>query len=122
MCIRDSERTENVLAQVGMTDRSDRPLASYSKGMRQRIKLAQALVHDPDLLVLDEPLNGVDPVGRVELIRLFRELLARGKAILVSSHHLDEMDTLANRILFICRGRILASGSLGEIRAMLEQR
>ncbi len=114
------ERTENVLAQVGMTDRSDRPLASYSKGMRQRIKLAQALVHDPDLLVLDEPLNGVDPVGRVELIRLFRELLARGKAILVSSHHLDEMDTLANRILFICRGRILASGSLSEIRRMLD--
>ena len=114
------ERTEDVLSQVGMTDRADRPLGSYSKGMRQRIKLAQALVHDPDLLVLDEPLNGVDPVGRVELIRLFRELMTRGKAILISSHHLDEMDTLANRILFICRGRILASGSLGEIRAMLD--
>lgn len=114
------ERTEDVLSQVGMTDRADRPLGSYSKGMRQRIKLAQALVHDPDLLVLDEPLNGVDPVGRVELIRLFRELLTRGKAILISSHHLDEMDTLANRILFICRGRILASGSLAEIRAMLD--
>lgn len=119
---RDSrERTEDVLAQVGMTDRAHRPLASYSKGMRQRIKLAQALVHDPDLLVLDEPLNGVDPVGRVEMIRLFRELMARGKAILVSSHHLDEMDTLANRILFVCRGRILASGSLEEIRAMLDE-
>ncbi len=115
------ERTEDVLAQVGMTDRAHRPLASYSKGMRQRIKLAQALVHDPDLLVLDEPLNGVDPIGRVDLIRLFRELMARGKAILVSSHHLDEMDTLANRILFICRGRILASGSLDEIRAMLDE-
>ncbi|MEO8496217.1 MAG: ABC transporter ATP-binding protein [Planctomycetota bacterium] len=114
------ERTADVLAQVGMTDRADRPLASYSKGMRQRIKLAQALVHDPDLIVLDEPLNGVDPVGRVELIRLFRELQGRGKAILISSHLLDEMDTLANRILFICRGRLLASGSLAEVRAMLD--
>ena len=114
------ERTEDVLAQVGMTDRADRPLASYSKGMRQRIKLAQALVHDPELIVLDEPLNGVDPVGRLELTRLFRELSDRGKAILISSHLLDEMDTLANRILFICRGRILASGSLEEIRAMLD--
>jgi len=115
------ERADDVLAQVGMTDRADRPLATYSKGMRQRIKLAQALVHDPDLLVLDEPLNGVDPVGRLELIRLFRELRERGKAILISSHHLDEMDALADRILFICRGRILASGSLEEIRALLDE-
>ncbi len=114
------ERTEDVLAQVGMTDRAERPLASYSKGMRQRIKLAQALVHDPDLIVLDEPLNGVDPVGRLELTRLFRDLSNRGKAILISTHLLDEMDTLADRILFICRGRILASGSLEEIRAMLD--
>ncbi len=114
------ERTEVVLAQVGMTDRADRPLATYSKGMRQRIKLAQALVHDPELIVLDEPLNGVDPVGRGELIGLFRTLRDRGKAILVSSHLLDEMDTLADRILFICRGRILASGSLAEIRTMLD--
>jgi ABC-2 type transport system ATP-binding protein len=114
------QRTEDKLAQVGMTDRADRPLASYSKGMRQRIKLAQALVHDPDLIVLDEPLNGVDPVGRLELARLFRDLANRGKAILISSHLLDEMDTLADRILFICRGRILASGSLEDIRAMLD--
>ena len=114
------DRTEDVLQQVGMTDRADRPLGSYSKGMRQRIKLAQALVHDPDLIVLDEPLNGVDPVGRVELAHLFQQLLSRGKAILISSHLLDEMDELAGRILFICRGRILAAGSLEEIRAMLD--
>ena len=106
---------------VGMTERAHRPLGSYSKEMRQRIKLAQALIHDPDLLVLDKPLNGVDPVGRLDMIRLFRELATRGKAILISSHHLDEMDTLANRILFVCRGRILASGSLEEIRAMLDE-
>jgi ABC-2 type transport system ATP-binding protein len=114
------ERTNDVLQQVGMTDRANRPLASYSKGMRQRIKLAQALVHDPDLIVLDEPLNGVDPVGRYELIELFRSLAAQGKAILISSHILEEMDTLASRILFICRGRLLASGTLTEIRALLD--
>lgn len=118
---RDSRRrTTEVLEQVGMAERANRPLASYSKGMRQRIKLAQALVHDPDLIVLDEPLNGVDPVGRRELIELFQTLALQGKAILISSHILEEMDTLANRILFICRGRLLASGTLAEIRALLD--
>lgn len=115
------ECTESVLTQVGMADRADRPLASYSKGMRQRIKLAQALVHDPRLIVLDEPLNGVDPVGRSELIHLFRELRDAGKAILISSHILDELDTLADRIFFIGRGRILASGTLDQVRAMLDE-
>ena len=115
-----NERTSAVLQQVGMTDRANRPLASYSKGMRQRIKLAQALVHDPRLIVLDEPLNGVDPVGRNELIQLFRVLATEGKAILISSHILEDMDTLADRILFICRGRLLASGTLEEIRALLD--
>ncbi len=114
------ERTDAVLAQVGMADRADRPLSTYSKGMRQRIKLAQALVHDPDLIVLDEPLNGVDPVGHAELVNLFRELAEQGKALLLSSHILDDMDTLADRILFICRGRILAQGSLEQIRDMLD--
>lgn len=113
-------RTEQMLAEVGMTERAHRSLGSYSKGMRQRIKLAQSLVHDPELIVLDEPLNGVDPVGRLELTQLFRQLAQRGKAILVSSHILDEMDTLAERILFICRGRLLASGTLPQIRAMLD--
>lgn len=114
------QRTSAVLEQVGMAERADRPLASYSKGMRQRIKLAQALVHDPDLIVLDEPLNGVDPVGRSELLALFQSLAAQGKSILISSHILEEMDTLADRILFVCRGRLLASGTLAEIRALLD--
>jgi ABC-2 type transport system ATP-binding protein len=114
------ERTAAVLEQVGMSQRAARPLASYSKGMRQRIKLAQALAHDPELIVLDEPLNGVDPVGRSELLALFRSLAAQGKAILISSHILEEMDTLADRILFICRGRVLASGTLADIRALLD--
>ncbi len=114
-----SRRVEEVLEQVGMADRAERPLGSYSKGMRQRIKLAQALVHDPDLLVLDEPLNGVDPLGRTELVNVFVALAAAGKAIVLSSHILDEMDQLAQRVAFLCRGHILAAGSLPEIREML---
>ncbi|MBT6157340.1 MAG: ABC transporter ATP-binding protein [Planctomycetaceae bacterium] len=114
------ERSEAALQQVEMTDRADRKLGSYSKGMRQRIKLAQAIVHDPDVVVLDEPLNGVDPVGRAQLVRVFRQLADAGKAILISSHILDEMDTLADQVMFICRGRMLASGTLEEIREMLE--
>ena len=114
------ERTEQVLAEVGMADRADRRLRGYSKGMRQRIKLAQSLVHDPDVIVVDEPLNGVDPVGRREMMDLFRGLAARDKALLISSHILDEMDTLADRVLFMGRGRVLAAGTLPEIRDMLD--
>jgi ABC-2 type transport system ATP-binding protein len=112
------ERTEVVLTEVGMSDRADRSLRGYSKGMRQRIKLAQALVHQPDVLVVDEPLNGIDPVGRRELMDLFRRCAARGQAVLVSSHILDEMDELADRIVFMGRGRVLAVGTLPDIRAM----
>jgi len=113
-------RTEDVLAEVGMSERADRRLRGYSKGMRQRIKLAQALVHDPDVIVVDEPLNGVDPVGRRELMEFFRMLAGRGKALLISSHILDEIDTLADRVLFMGRGRVLAEGTLAEIRDMLD--
>ncbi len=116
---RARERTEQLLEQMGMAQRASRPIGSYSKGMRQRIKLAQALVHDPDLLVLDEPLNGVDPIGRMEILQQLRTLAAEGKAVLVSTHILDEMDKLADRILFLCRGRLIAAGSLAQVRAML---
>lgn len=112
------DRVEQVLQQVGMSDRADRRLRGCSKGMRQRIKLAQALVHDPDLIVVDEPLNGVDPVGRLELMDLFRALADRGKAVLVSSHILGEMDDFAERVIFMGRGRVLAVGTLGEIREL----
>lgn len=114
-----ADRTEVALAEVGMLDRADRTLRGCSKGMRQRIKLAQALVHDPQILIVDEPLNGVDPVGRRELMDLFRRFRERGKAVLVSSHILEEMDTLAERVVFMGRGRILAVGTLPEIRQML---
>ena len=115
------ERADTVLEQVGMADRADRRLRGYSKGMRQRIKLAQALVHNPDLLIVDEPLNGVDPVGRRELMDLFRSFRDQGKAVLVSSHILDEMEFLADRIVFMGRGRVVAIGALSEIRNMLDE-
>jgi ABC-2 type transport system ATP-binding protein len=116
-----AERTEHILAQVGMLDRADRPVAGYSKGMRQRIKLAQALIHDPDLIVLDEPLNGIDPAGGSKLAATFRRLADQGKGLLISSHILEEMEELADRVLFICRGRILAAGTLAEVRSTLNQ-
>lgn len=116
------ERTEEVLIDVGMADRANRTLRGCSKGMRQRIKLAQALVHRPDVLIVDEPLNGIDPVGRRELMELFRRCATRGQAVLVSSHILEEMDELADRVVFMGRGRVLAVGSLAEIRDMFAER
>jgi ABC-2 type transport system ATP-binding protein len=113
-------RTEEVLELVGMAARAERPLGGYSKGMRQRIKLAQALVHDPELLVLDEPLSGVDPVGRQESVRLFRELAARGKCLLVSSHELEELEKLTDHVAVMSRGRIAAVGTLAQIRELFD--
>lgn len=116
------ERTDQALEQVGMADRAGRRLAGCSHGMRQRIKLAQALVHDPAILLLDEPMAAIDPGGRRELSLLFQQLAEGGKAILISTHILVEVEDLADSILVIARGRILASGSLGEIRGLLDDR
>lgn len=114
------ERTEATLQVVGMRDRANRPLAGYSKGMRQRIKLAQALLHDPELLLLDEPLSGIDPIGRRESIALFRELAARGKCLLISSHELEELEKLTDHVAIMAAGRIAAVGTLPQIRAVLD--
>jgi ABC-2 type transport system ATP-binding protein len=116
------ERTELALAEVGMTPRAGRRLAGCSHGMRQRIKLAQALVHDPPILLLDEPLSGIDPGGRREINELLARLAEQGKTILVSSHILVEIEHLADKVVMISRGRILASGTLGEIREMLDEK
>jgi ABC-2 type transport system ATP-binding protein len=113
-------RTEQVLELVGMAGRADRRLRGYSKGMRQRIKLAQALVHDPQLLILDEPLSGVDPLGRREMVALFRRLAERGKCLLVSSHELEELEKLTDHVAVMARGRIAAVGTLGQIRDLLD--
>jgi ABC-2 type transport system ATP-binding protein len=116
------QRTDHVLEKVGMTDRARRRLAGCSHGMRQRIKLAQALVHDPWLLLLDEPLSGIDPGGRREINELLFRLAGQGKTILVSSHVLVEIEQLASSILMMSRGRIIASGTLAEVRNLMQYR
>jgi ABC-2 type transport system ATP-binding protein len=113
-------RTEETLELVGMKDRADRVIAGYSKGMRQRIKLAQALLHDPELLLLDEPLSGIDPIGRRESIDLFKELSRRGKCLLISSHELDELEKLTDHVAIMAAGRIAAVGTLSQIRDLLD--
>jgi ABC-2 type transport system ATP-binding protein len=116
------ERTEAVLKQVGMLDRADRVIRGYSKGMRQRVKLAQALLHDPELLILDEPLSGIDPLGRMEVLELFRTLAASGKCLLISSHELEELEKLTSHVAIMARGRIAAVGTLSQIRDLLDDR
>ena len=115
-----NRRTEAVLNRTGMADRADRKLGGYSKGMRQRIKLAQALLNDPELLVLDEPLSGIDPLGRQEMLELFRGLAAEGKCLLVSSHELEELEKLTDHVAILARGRIAAVGTVTQIRDMLD--
>jgi ABC-2 type transport system ATP-binding protein len=116
------QRTERELHRVGMTDRADGILRGYSKGMRQRIKLAQALLHDPELLILDEPLSGIDPVGRRVMLELFRELAAGGKQLLISSHELEELEKITTNVAIMTRGRLAAVGTLDDIRHQLDDR
>lgn len=114
------ERAADVLLQVGMANRADRRLRGYSKGMRQRVKLAQALIHDPEFLVLDEPLSGIDPIGRQESVALFRALAEQGKCLLVSSHELEELEKLTDHVAIMARGRIAAVGTVAQIRDLLD--
>jgi ABC-2 type transport system ATP-binding protein len=104
------------LERVGLEEAAHRKIAGYSKGMRQRIKLAHAHCHDPRVLVLDEPLNGLDPMGRAEMIDLFRELAAEGRHVLVSSHILHEVDMISDVVVMIHGGSIVAEGSIRAVR------
>jgi ABC-2 type transport system ATP-binding protein len=113
-------RAEQAIRTVGLESVRDRPLASYSKGMRQRIKLAQSLAHDPDVILLDEPFNGVDPVGRADLSAFLRELQKQGRHIVVSSHVLYEVERLTDQIVMIANGRALATGDLHRIRDLID--
>lgn len=115
------DRANQMLGEVGMLDRCDRAIAGYSKGMRQRIKLAQAMLHDPDIILLDEPLNGLDPLGRHEFMNYLGYQADRGKAIIVSSHILFELEQLTRSILLLHRGRLLAGGNLREIRELIDK-
>jgi ABC-2 type transport system ATP-binding protein len=115
------ERAREVLETVGIAHVADRRVATYSKGMRQRLKVAQALVHDPQLLILDEPLAGMDPIGRRDILGLIRRLAAAGKDVILASHVLKEVESVTSRILLIDRGRVLAEGDVHEIRALIDR-
>jgi ABC-2 type transport system ATP-binding protein len=109
------------LTAVDLMEAANKKIGAYSKGMRQRVKLAQALVHDPQLLILDEPLAGMDPIGRRKTIRLIREWGRAGKSIIVSSHILHEIESMTSNILLINNGRILAEGDVHQIRELIDE-
>ena len=112
-------RAVDSLVQVGMEEGMRRPIGSYSLGMRQRTKLAQAMAHDPELLILDEPFNGLDPIGRHELTDCLNDWIGRGKSLILASHILHEVEAVTSSFLLIHGGRILASGDATEVRSML---
>ena len=116
-----ARRAGEMLERLGLeaADR-ERPVGEYSKGMRQRVKLAQALVHDPEMLLLDEPLTGCDPVARVQITGLIKELGEQGKGVIVSSHILHEVEAMTSEILLVYRGQVLAEGNIYSIREMID--
>src|SRR5215204_1321148 len=114
------EAARRAMAAVELMDAADKKIGAYSKGMRQRVKLAQAIVHDPQLLILDEPLAGMDPIARRRTIRLIRAWAQAGKSIVVSSHILHEVESMTTNILLIDNGRILAEGNIHQIRDLID--
>ena len=116
-----SDRASHVLEFVGLADVQNKEIGKYSKGMRQRVKIAHALVHDPDLIILDEPLHGCDPIARTSIMSVIRDLGAQGKTVLVSSHILDEIERITEQIVILHNGRLLALGNLHAIRDLLDK-
>jgi ABC-2 type transport system ATP-binding protein len=113
---------DKAIALVDLADAQHRSMETYSRGMRQRMRLAATLVHEPDILILDEPLNGADPRQRVHFKHLLRTLAAEGKSIIISSHILEEIEQLADTVLLIVNGKLAASGGFRAIRAALNER
>ncbi|MGC9971891.1 MAG: ABC transporter ATP-binding protein [Bryobacteraceae bacterium] len=111
----------NALERVSMTEAAGRRIASYSKGMRQRIKLAQAICHQPSVLVLDEPLNGLDPMARAEAIALFRALAGEGLHVIISSHILHEVDRISDQVVLLSNGYVVAEGQIQAVRGEMHQ-
>ena len=114
-------RADAAIERVGLSDDAGRRIRTYSKGMRQRIKLAQAIAHDPEVLVLDEPMTGLDPLARHQMAELIRAMAAGGATVLVSSHILHEVEAMTRTVLLLFQGRVLASGTIEEIRALLDR-
>jgi ABC-2 type transport system ATP-binding protein len=117
-----TEMMERSIQRVGLTESATRKVAGYSKGMRQRIKLAQAICHDPSVLILDEPLNGLDPMARAEMIELFRELAAAGQHIIISSHILHEVDLISDQVILLNEGYVVAEGDIEGVRTEMSGR
>jgi ABC-2 type transport system ATP-binding protein len=115
------KRAEEMLARLDLADAMHRRLAEYSKGMRQRAKLAQAMAHDPKVLFLDEPLTGCDPLARVKVLEVVRQLGERGCCVVVSSHVLFEIETLTSQILLINKGKVIAEGDLYAVRELIDR-
>ena len=114
-------RTRGALELVGLAHASERRVAAYSKGMRQRIKLAQAISHDPRVVVLDEPLNGLDPVARAEAIALFRKWGDEGRHVIVSSHILHEVDRISDQVILLSHGYVVAEGQIQGVRSEVKE-
>ena len=114
-------RAENALHQVALLDARQRRIGGYSKGMRQRVKLAQSIAHDPEVLLLDEPVSGMDPVNRRRVMDLVRRMGREGKTVVVSSHILHEVEAMTRRMLLVHNGRILAEGDVREVRDLLDE-
>jgi ABC-2 type transport system ATP-binding protein len=112
---------DRALEAVELLPAAEKKIGAYSKGMRQRVKMAQAIAHDPELIVLDEPLSGMDPILRRKSIRMIRDWARRGKSILVSSHVLHEIEAMTSNILLINQGRILAEGDVHHIRDLIDE-
>jgi ABC-2 type transport system ATP-binding protein len=115
------ERAWKALERVSLTDAANRKVAGYSKGMRQRVRLAQAIAHDPQILVLDEPLNGLDPLVRAETIGLFRTWANEGKHVILSSHVLQEVDLISDQVVLIANGMIIAEGTIRTVREEIQE-
>jgi ABC-2 type transport system ATP-binding protein len=111
------ERTKAALELVGLTSAANRTVGAYSKGMRQRVKLAQAIAHDPKIVVLDEPLNGLDPMARAEAIALFQQWGEQGRHVIVSSHILHEVDRISDRVILLSQGYVVAEGQIQGVRS-----
>ena len=118
---RANEFTQVALERVNLLDAADRKVAAYSKGMRQRIRLAQAIAHQPAVFILDEPLNGLDPMVRAETIALFRKFAAEGLHLIISSHILHEVDMMSDRVVLVNNGYIVAEGNIHGVRDEMEE-
>jgi len=115
-----ASRTETALQRVSLVDAAGRKIAGYSKGMRQRIKLAQAICHEPRVLILDEPLNGLDPLARSEVLALFREWGKEGRYLIISSHILHEVDMISDMVVILSSGYVVADGGVRDMRGEME--